>query len=471
MHWNCVGSKLGESHAEVEFSHLPGPALYAISVATMDTISPGIAAPAMVAGRRKLKVGVLVDLPRGAGSGGHVRCWERLAEAARDFSREIDLTIHFMGVKPACYDLSDSVRYRIEPPVFSTGRLPFLSHVPDHTDLSPWHPRLARSLEGYDLIHTTDAYFAYAKTALAVGQRKGIPIVNSVHTNTPEYARLFTAQTIERLFGRGLIARILLSRLRVAERMERRMREQLASYQRKCAFALVSRPEQLKSVNEMLGGRAGLLRRGIDRDAFDPARRDRAWLAANYGIPAERLVILAAGRLNRGKNILLLAEAIELAVARGLDIHLICAGNGDQRQGILDRLGERATCPGYVEPGELARLYASADLFALPSRIEESANVLLEALASGLPVLVAGESGMGRAVRDGETGLVLPGDRPAAWADALAMLAANPALRQRMAGAARDYAERSVPSWRQVFAEDLLPHWRDAAEWHDRAAA
>ena len=294
--------------------------------------------------------------------------------------------------------------------MFGTRRLPFLSHVPDHTDLSPWHPRLARQLPNYDVIHTTDAYFAYARTAMAIGRRRNIPIVNSIHTNTPEYARLFTAQTIERLFGGTIVSSVLLSRLDVAQRMEQRMLRRLAAYQRRCAFVLVSRPEQLADLRDALGGRAGLLRRGIDRNMYHPAQRDRAWLARNYGIPPERLAILAAGRLNRGKNILLLAEAVALLLKQGVDAHLICAGDGEDRAAVIERLGARTSCPGIVEPAELARLYASADLFALPSRIEESANVLFEALASGLPVLVARDGGMGRAVRENETGLVLPGE-------------------------------------------------------------
>ena len=115
------------------------------------------------------------------------------------------------------------MRYVVEPPVFSTERLPFLSHVPDHTDLAWHHRRLARSLPRYDVIHTTDAYFAYARTAMRVSQRLGIPIVNSIHTSTPDYARIYTVQTVERLFGTGAASRLLLGRLRVPERVEARM--------------------------------------------------------------------------------------------------------------------------------------------------------------------------------------------------------------------------------------------------------
>ncbi|HEV2545984.1 MAG TPA: glycosyltransferase [Stellaceae bacterium] len=412
---------------------------------------------------RVLRVGVLVDLPLGPQAGGHVRCWERLAEAARGYAGTLDLTVHFMGRQPERRTLADNLRYIVEPPVFSTERLSFLSHVPDHTDLARWHKRLAKQLPAYDVIHTTDAYFAYARTAMTVSARTGIPIVNSVHTNTPEYARIFTAQTVERAFGPSLLSRFLLKRLRIPERVEARMLRQLAEYQRRCAFALVSRPDQLALAREHLGERAGLLRRGIDHRLFNPARRDRAWLAAAHGIPKDRVVVICAGRLNRGKNVMLLAEAMAALVSRGVDVQLLCAGDGDDRDTIRHCLGARATCPGNVEPAELARLYASADLLAFPSRIEEAANVVLEALASGLPVLVAQDGGMGRLVGTGETGLVLSGEDAAPWVEAIAALASDAERRRQMGRSARRYAERAVPSWADVLAEDLLPRWQDAA--------
>lgn len=411
---------------------------------------------------RRLRVGVLVDLPMGERAGGHVRCWERLAQAAVGFADVLDLTVHFVGQKSEQRSLGETVRYRLEPPVFSTERLTFLSHVPDHTDLAPRHRRLERLLSAYDVIHTTDAYFAYARTALRFGARHQVPIVNSVHTNTPEYARIFTAQTIERQLGGGA-ARLLLDRLRVAERVEARMLRQLAAYQQRCAFVMVSRPEQLERTRALLGGRAGLLRRGIDRGFFSPAKRDRGWLAAAYGIPPERFVVICAGRLNRGKNVLMLGEAMAELIAGGVDAQLVCAGDGEDRAIILKRLGPRATCPGAVEPALLARLYAAADIFAFPSRIEESANVVLEALASGLPVLVTREGGMGRVVADGETGIILSGSAVEPWCAAIGMLAGDAERRRRMGRAARRYAERSVPSWTDVLAQDVLPRWQAAA--------
>ena len=412
--------------------------------------------------RRRLRVGVLVDLPLGVRAGGHVRCWERLAEAALGFAHRLDLTVHFAGPVSECRPLGETVRYAIERPVFSTERLRFLSHVPDHTDLAHWHPALARALRRYDVIHTTDAYFAYARTAIRVGENAGIPVVNSIHTNTPEYARIFTAQTVERVFGKSILARLLLERVRIGERVEASMRRRLAAYQRRCAYVLLARPDEAAEARARLGARVGLLRRGIDHALFHPQKRDRHWLAEEYGIPPARLVLIYVGRLNRGKNVRLLIEAVAQCLTQGVDAHLLCVGEGDDRAEILRRLGPRATCPGAVAPAELARLYASADLFVFPSQIEESANVVREALASGLPALVASEGGMGRLICDA-TGCVLPGVSVAAWRDAIAALATEPQRRAAMRVAARRQAEDLVPSWADVLATDLLPVWQSVA--------
>ena len=107
---------------------------------------------------------MLVDLALTPDAGGQVKCWQRLAEAAADQGDGLDLAVHFSGPAPRRIVLSPSVRYELLPPVLSTARL--ISGVPDHTDVAPWHPKLARALRAYDVIHTTDAFFCYAQTAM-----------------------------------------------------------------------------------------------------------------------------------------------------------------------------------------------------------------------------------------------------------------------------------------------------------------
>ncbi len=410
-----------------------------------------------------LRVAVLVDLLWSPSAGGHVKCWERIAQAALRRPGDLDLTVHFAGTEPALRELAPHVRYRMHRPVFSTARLPFLSHVPDHTDLAPRHPALARALADCDVIHTTDGFFAFARTAAAVARRYGIPLVNSIHTDTPNYTRVFTARTVQRLFGGGWLARWLLDGLKVPQRAERDMRHKLARHQARAAFALVSRPEERQDALAVLPDeRIGWMRRGIDRDAFHPNKRDRAWLEAEYGVPRDRVVVLCVGRVNRGKNVLTLAAAMRQTLDAGQPVHLFCAGEGEDRLAVLDLLGGAATCPGIVPPETLARIYASADLVAMPSEIEVFANVVMEALASGVPVLVAARSGMGRILHPDETGVEIDGDGPGPWAAAISELAANPGRRVAMGRAARHSAETDLPSWDDVLAEDLMPVWRSA---------
>jgi glycosyltransferase involved in cell wall biosynthesis len=251
---------------------------------------------------RPLRVAVLVDLVQRPDAGGHVKAWERLAAAAAGITG-LDLTVHFAGAAPELRPLADNVRFRLHRPVLSTTRLPFLSHVPDHTDLAPHHRQLAHHLADADLLHTTDAYFAFARTAERVVRRRRVPLTSSVHTDTPRYTRVFTAQTLERLLGRGALGRLLEDRLDLPGRAEARMRRRLLRHQRLCAAALVSRPEEVEPLARALSPkRVGLLRRGVDRDLFSPARRARSWLEATFAIPSGRIVVLLSVGSTAGRT-------------------------------------------------------------------------------------------------------------------------------------------------------------------------
>jgi putative membrane protein len=434
--------------------------------------SPSIAASAQPP---RLRVGVLVDLHWSPTAGGHVKTWERLAAAAAavdastDGDARIDLTVHFLGDDPAVHALGPHVRYQIHRPLFSSARLPFLSHIPDHTDLAPHNPLLTSRLRGYDVIHTTDGTFAAARTAARVSRWHGIPLTSSVHTTTPYYTRVFTAVTVERLTGTGSLSRVLLDRFGLARAAEGRMQSMLDAHHRRCAFVLASRADDRARLAALLGpSRVGLLRRGIERDLFDPGRRDRQWMATALGIPPDRKLVISVGRLDPIKNVLVLAQAIHRLNDRGADLHLLCAGKGPDRDAVIALLGDRATCPGVLDPATLARAYASADLCAQPAVIEELSNAVLEAASSGLPLIVAAGSGSERFLVEGKTGLVARDATPEAWAAALEELLSDPARLAAMGRDAHAWSLAHAPSWRQVLAEDLLPAWRTAVEQHHR---
>jgi len=407
------------------------------------------------------RVAALVDLQRRPEAGGHVKCWEHLAEAAVRSAPEIDLTVHFQGETDEIIPLASHVRLRTHRPVFSTARLPFLSGAPDHTDLAGYHPRLARALADVDLVHTTDAFFAHARTAERVTARRGIPLVNSVHTDTPGYTRVFMARTFEGMFGKGLLTRLLVDDLRLPERGERSMARKLARHQARCAFALVSRPDEMDRLRAVLPPeRTGFLRRGVDRTMFNPEARDRARLHRELGVPTDATLVLFVGRINRGKKALEAAQTVRVARAEGRNVHLLLAGEGEDREAILNLLGpEGATAPGPVSQSTLALYYASADLLLMPSEIEVSSNVAREALSCGLPIFVHAAGGAGTMVRDGRNGGVVSSSDPVAWAAAIRPLLDDPERRASSARAAMDYARAELPSWDEVLREDLLPFW------------
>ncbi len=408
-----------------------------------------------------LRVGVLVDLYWSPTAGGHVKTWERLAAAARDAGEPIDLTVHFLGGRNQTVPLAPHVRYRIHPPRFSSARLPFLGEIPDHTDLAPHNPRLAAELRAYDVIHTTDGTFASARTAARVSRRHAVRLTSSVHTSTPIYTRVFTAATVRRLTGR--LSRLLGDGWAIGRAAEAHMQRMLDAHHRRCAFVLASRLDDRARLERLLGPRrVGLLRRGIDRELFHPGQRDRGWLSAEFGIPAERQVVISVGRLDAIKNVVLLAQAVRRLVEAGRDLQLVCAGKGPHREDLQAILGDRATCPGVVDPRRLARLYAAADLCAQPAIIEELSNAVLEAASSGLPVVVAEGSGSEQSVVDGTTGIVCRRATPEAWAEALDRLLRDPARAAAMGRDAHRWSLAHTPTWRQVLVDDLLPAWRGA---------
>jgi glycosyltransferase involved in cell wall biosynthesis len=423
--------------------------------------------PASYAGRLSLpplRVGVLVDLSLTSDAGGHVKCWERIAEAATGLHDRLDLTVHFNGSAKSPglqrIELSPSVRYVLLPPVLSTSRL--VRQIPDHTDLAPWHPRLARMLSEYDVIHTTDAFFCYARTATRFSRRYGVPVVSSIHTNTPEYARITVDHLLGRWLGKGFAYRLTSRGLDLPGMVSRRLQRRLQRHLRQVSMAMASYGET--AAGKPAEWHCGVsLRRGLDRALFNPQRRDRAWLETRFGLPPGQFIAMYAGKLNTGKNVQLLGPAVAEARRAGLPVHLLCPGKGDLHDSLMEKLGGAVTLPGVLAQDELAHALASADLFLFPSTIDESGNAAVEALAAGLPALLACGSGVAVRMAGCPAVRVLPGDDASAWAKAIVTLAAEPARCRELGRAARAYIETEVPSWEEVVVEDLLPVWREAA--------
>ena len=168
--------------------------------------------------------------------------------------------------------------------------------------------------------------------------------------------------------------------------------------------------------------------RGVDLSRFDPALRDESLL------PGE-INVLYAGRLTKEKGVDLLAEAFEQARSRDPRLHLVLAGGGPEEDLLRERLSEHATFLGWQHGADLARVYASADVFLFASQTDTFGNVILEAQASGLPVVAVAEGGPVNLISDGETGLLCTADA-GALATAVHQIVDSPLLAERLRRAA-----------------------------------
>jgi glycosyltransferase involved in cell wall biosynthesis/predicted metal-dependent phosphoesterase TrpH len=255
----------------------------------------------------------------------------------------------------------------------------------------------------YDVLHLCSPGPA-AIAAAMIGRVMGLPIAGSYHTELSAYAGL-------RSGDEALAAGVEIA---------------LGAFYGGCDTVL-SPSFVSDSRLHALGiepGRIGRWDRGVDIGRFSPTLRTRA--------ADGRVRVLYAGRLTKEKGVDLLADAFLAARARDPRLELVLAGGGPEEDALCARLGGAATFLGWLEGDALARAYADADLFLFCSQTDTFGQVVLEAQASGLPVVAVDAGGPTELIASGRSGVLCP-PRPSALADAIAGLAAHPSSRRRLA--------------------------------------
>jgi len=160
------------------------------------------------------------------------------------------------------------------------------------------------------------------------------------------------------------------------------------------------------------------------------------------------------GRVSREKGLNVLAEAFRTVHAHRPDIRLVIVGDGPYLDEMRTQLaGLPAVFTGYLQGSALAEAYAGADLFVFPSATDTFGNVVLEAQASGLPVVVTSSGGPREVMQPGRTGLVVPpGD-----AQALALAVLELALdRDRLSAMGREARRHAAKT---SFDQAFLKTW------------
>jgi glycosyltransferase involved in cell wall biosynthesis len=292
--------------------------------------------------------------------------------------------------------------------------------IPFYPQMKIYWPRVTAFVrraarDRLDLIHfTTPGPIGLA--AMYAAWRLGLPVVGSFHTDLAEYAAILTG----------------------SPRLGRVMHQYLQWTYGKCERILVPSEATRRMLAD--GGfdarKLEICGRGVSTARFTPARRSRAMRDA-WKLGAGDKAIVYVGRLSAEKSVRLLPSLQAMLTRRGLRTRLIVVGGGPLQSEL-----ERA-CPGAVFTGELphaevAVAMASSDLFVFPSGTETAGNVVLEAQACGLPVLVADGGGAREQMAPNRTGYVCAGMRQ--FVECATSLLTNPERLARFRQAAREYA-------------------------------
>lgn len=315
-------------------------------------------------------------------------------------------------------------------------------HMPFYEGMTlgvPGLPDLVEALAdgGYDLVHVT-APGPAGIAATLLSRVTGAPLLASYHTELAAYAGMRSGDGGVEAIARGA----------------------LGGFYGAPGMVLSPSPSADASLVGLgtEASRIGRWERGVDSDRFDPAKADRD------AYPGE-LKVLYAGRMTREKGVDLLAESFLLARRSDPRLHLLLAGGGPEEGELRARLGEHATFLGWLGCEDLACAYASADVFLFASSTDTYGQVILEAGASGLPVVAVAEGGPAALVENRHTGLLCRPD-PDHLAGALLQLASSPALRRQLGAAALGNVR--ARSWERSMGQ-LSAGYRRALDAHAAA--
>jgi glycosyltransferase involved in cell wall biosynthesis len=275
-----------------------------------------------------------------------------------------------------------------------------------------------------DLVHVATEG-PLGASAISAARDLGIPVTSSFHTNFHAYTRHYGYAQLHRL--------VLWWLRRVHNRTAR-------------TFAPTA--ELCSELGELGFRDLTVLSRGVDTWQFHPARRSGD-LRLKWNAAPENPVVVHAGRMAAEKNYPLLFDCFNAMRAANPRCRFVLVGDGPLRPR-LERDHPDCIFTGFIPRDELARHYASADIYVHASLTETFGNVLTEALASGLAVAGFDYAAARQFIQHGHNGLAVPSDRPDLLLSAVTRLATDHVLRAHLRASARAAVEPQ--SWETVIA-------------------
>ncbi len=257
-------------------------------------------------------------------------------------------------------------------------------------------------------------------SAMNAGQRLGIPVCTGFHTRFDDYASHY---------GASWATPLVMFYLR--------------RFHRRAAVTLVPTRMLADELTSTGIDNVRLLRRAVDTCLFDPKRRDRT-LRAAWGADDDTPVAIYVGRIAQEKNLDLAVRAFRILQARVPETRFVWVGDGPIRARLA------AANPDFIFAGmcsgeDLARHYASADMFLFPSLSETFGNVTLEAMASGLAVVAFDRGAAHEYLADGIRGMRVRAGDSRGFVSAVYAVGVDPVLRGTMGRNARIRVESMAP--------------------------
>jgi phosphatidylinositol alpha 1,6-mannosyltransferase len=274
-------------------------------------------------------------------------------------------------------------------------------------------PRVKRDLAQFNpnVLHVSSPDIV-GHRAVTWARRRQIAAVASVHTRFDTYLAYYHLQALEPL-----------------------ARDIMRRFYHRCEVVMA--PAESTAVilrAQRMNRDIAIWTRGVDREQFNPERRDMDW-RRSIGIADDEMVITFLGRVVMEKGLDVFADAIHAFADRELKHRVLVIGEGPARSWFEQQL-PKAIFTGELTGDALARAVASSDVFLNPSITEAFGNVTLESMACGLPVIAAEATGATNLVRNGVTGILVDGADADEFAEALAAYALDPDLRRRHGEAA-----------------------------------
>lgn len=322
--------------------------------------------------------------------------------------------------------------------------------IPFYSEMSMYVPHrkeyLRRVLvDQVDVLHLTTPG-PMGLTALWIAAKTGLPLVGSFHTDLARYTAVLSGSK-----GLGVL-----------------MRRYLRWIYKHCAQAFVpsEATRELLIASGVGAERVQLWPRGVDATHFTPSRRSQR-LRDRWRFNGRELVLLYVGRVSREKGLEMLPEMLYRLRALGVQHRMILVGDGPYRRPLQEQLPD-AIFTGTLNRSDVADVFASADVFVFPSATDTAGNVVLEAQASGLPVVVSASGGPKEQMLPGVTGVVCGDSDARGWAEVVAGVACSDGWRAQMASAAREFALGR--RWTQALAP-LYQGYRDVLRSVPEASA